>query len=84
MRPPGPFIAIVVTCALLLLPASASVSAQSTDEASMMDEHAGEAQMAPPAMDPMSGEQTMDPEPAMMTDPGMMPAAMMSETEPAP
>jgi hypothetical protein len=85
MRPSRPFIAIVATCALLLLPGSAIVSAQSTDEAPMMDEHAGEAQMTAPAMDSMADVQTMDPERAMMTEPGAMPAGMMMpETESAP
>jgi hypothetical protein len=93
MRQARPLIAIVASCALLLLPRSAMVSAQSADDAPMMEEHADDAQMATPAMDAIPGMQatpgadtssSMDQEPAMMTEPGMMPDATMPETQPAP
>jgi hypothetical protein len=93
MRLSRSFVAIVGTCALLLLPGSAMVSAQSADEPPMMEEHADDAQMATPAMDARPDMQampaadatsTMDPDSAMMTDHGTMPDATMPETQAAP
>jgi hypothetical protein len=91
MRPSRRFIAIIGTCALLLLPGSASVSAQSAEEPPMTEEHADEAQMATPAMDAMPGTQAMpmadtgsSMDPAMMTDQGTMLDATMPETQPTP
>jgi hypothetical protein len=87
MRPSRSFLAIVGTCALLLLPAS--VSAQSTDQAPMLEDQP----MQAPAMDATPDMQampaadaspSMDGDPAMMTDNGAMPAGSMPEMEPAP
>jgi hypothetical protein len=71
--------ATLAVCAVLLLPSAATVSAQSTDEAPMMEDHAqtpaGETQMAMPDMQSMpmaDSSLSMDPEPAMMSEPGMM------------
>jgi hypothetical protein len=91
MRPSRAFIAIVGTCALLLLPGSVIVSAQSADEPPMMEEHANEAQMATPATEAMPGTPAMpmadtgsSMDPAMMSDHGTMPDATMPETQPTP